>query len=111
MTLQVEVVEQPPGPDELAKPTADYLDMTGLAFPLTVRSPRPGDRFQPLGSPGRRKVADFLSDCKVAREQRCRVPVLAGNDGIVALVGLRIDHRHRIVDSTAKVLKVSVLPR
>ncbi|MEN8136661.1 MAG: tRNA lysidine(34) synthetase TilS [Thermodesulfobacteriota bacterium] len=109
ITLQVEVVEQPPSRDELVKIDADYLDMTELAFPLTVRSARPGDRFHPLGGPGSRKIADFLSDCKVARESRCRVPVLVNNDRILALLGLRIDHRYRLVESTRKVLKITVL--
>ena len=109
VTLQVEVVEQIPGRDELRRRAADYLAMTELVFPLTVRSARPGDRFHPLGGPGSRKVADFLSDCKVARENRSRVPVLEDGERIIALLGLRIDHRYRLVDNTEKVLKISVL--
>ncbi|MCK4839568.1 MAG: tRNA lysidine(34) synthetase TilS [Desulfobulbaceae bacterium] len=110
VTLLVEIEEQRPRRDELTGMAADYLDMAELAFPLTVRSVRPGDRFRPLGGPGSRKVADFLSDRKVARENRSRVPVLANQDGIVALPGLRIDHRYRLVPGTKKVLKITVLP-
>jgi tRNA(Ile)-lysidine synthase len=109
LSLQVEVAGQPPGRAELLRGAADYLDMRGLAFPLMVRSPRPGDRFHPLGGPGTRKVADFLSDGKVARERRGRVMVLVGNDAIIALPGLRIAHSYRLVAGTGKVLKISVL--
>lgn len=109
LTLRVEVVEKVPDRGEILNNSCDCLDMSGLAFPLTVRSARPGDRFHPLGSPGSRKVANFFSDRKVARENRCRVPVLLVNDRIIALLGLRIDHSCRLVESTEKVLKVTVL--
>ncbi|MDT8336153.1 MAG: tRNA lysidine(34) synthetase TilS, partial [Desulfurivibrionaceae bacterium] len=82
---------------------------TDLAFPLTVRSPGPGDRFHPLGGPGSRKVADFLADRKIPREQRCQVPVLENEAGIIALLGQRIDHHYRLLDKGAKVLKVQLL--
>lgn len=111
ITLQIEVIEQIPDHDELISKNADYLAMTELVFPLKVRSARPGDRFQPLGGPGSRKVADFLSDCKIAREKRCRIVVLADNKNIIALLGLRIDHRYRLTDSTKKALKITVLSR
>ncbi|MDT8335494.1 MAG: tRNA lysidine(34) synthetase TilS, partial [Desulfurivibrionaceae bacterium] len=111
LTLLVEVLDKAPDRGELSGMAADYLDMAELSFPLTVRAPRPGDRFHPLGGPGSRKVADFLSDCKVAREERGRVPVLTSGGEIVALLGLRIAHRCRLVDNSRKVLKVSVLPR
>ncbi|MFO7604678.1 MAG: tRNA lysidine(34) synthetase TilS, partial [Desulfurivibrionaceae bacterium] len=76
LTLLVEVLAKAPRPGELIQAEADYLDMAELSFPFTVRAPRPGDCFHPLGGPGSRKVADFLSDRKVAREKRGRVPVL-----------------------------------
>ncbi|MFO7606048.1 MAG: tRNA lysidine(34) synthetase TilS, partial [Desulfurivibrionaceae bacterium] len=111
LTLLVEVLAKAPRPGELIQAEADYLDMAELSFPFTVRAPRPGDRFHPLGGPGSRKVADFLSDRKVAREKRGRVPVLTCGGEIVALLGTRIAHRCRLVDSSRKVLKVTVLPR
>jgi tRNA(Ile)-lysidine synthase len=111
MVLQIEILEQAPGREELLAMEADFLEMTELDFPLTVRSPRPGDRFHPLGGPGSRKVADFLADRKVPREQRCLVPVLENEAGIIALLGQRIDHRYRLVAKDAKVLKVLLLSR
>jgi hypothetical protein len=54
-------------------------------------------------------VADFLSDGKIARERRGRVLVLLNKKAIIALPGLRIDHRHRLAAGTGKVLKISVL--
>lgn len=110
LILLIEVLDKLPGREVLIKRESDYLDMGDRAFPLTVRTLRPGDRFHPLGGPGSRKIADFLSDRKLAREKRGRVPVLANDVGIVALLGLRIDHRYRLTDTTRKVLKISVFP-
>lgn len=109
LQVSLEIVAQRPSQVELTGTGADYLDMAGIVFPLIARSARPGDRFQPLGGPGSRKVADFLSDRKVPREERSRVVVLENAGKIIALPGLRVDHRFRIVPGTEKVLKIRLL--
>ena len=43
---------------------------------LRVRSPRPGDRFHPLGAPGSKTVSRYLMDRKVSRDSRSRVPLV-----------------------------------
>lgn len=70
-------------------PQAVELDISGLRLPLSVRSWQPGDRFQPLGMAGTKKVKNFLGDAKVEFEERQRVVVLADADKILWLVGLR----------------------
>ena len=52
-----------------------------------------------------KKVFDFLSEQKIERLQRRLVPILLADDVILALPGLRIDHRYRITDKTRQVLK------
>ena len=106
--LTVEYIEESNFPDQATFPTGDCLDGNLFAFPLTLRFPKPGDRFHPLGAPGSKKVNDFLSAQKIDRLQRGRVPVLCADDVILALPGLRIDHRYRITDQTRQVLKISL---
>lgn len=108
-SIKVEVGDEVPERDELMEMTSDYLDMAGIDFPLTVRSPEAGDRFHPLGAPGSRKVADFLADRKVPRERRCRVPVVLNRERILALSGFRVDHRYRLLDNTKEVLKMTIV--
>ena len=43
---------------------------------LTVRSPRPGDRFHPFGAPGRKKLARYLMERKLSLEERSRIPLV-----------------------------------
>ena len=77
-----------------------------LALPLEVRAPRPGERFHPLGSPGSRKVSEFLIDIKVPRRRRreCRL-VLSGGE-VVWVAGYRLDERFRLRPTDSKALRL-----
>ena len=86
--------------------TGEYLDSGLFSFPLTLRGPKTGDRFHPLGAPGSKKVYDFLSGQKINRQARSMVPVLCVDDSILALPGLRIDHRFRITERTIHAVRV-----
>ena len=44
--------------------------------PAVVRTRRPGDRIQPAGMSGRKKLKDFFISHKVPRAQRDRIPLL-----------------------------------
>lgn len=104
--LLVEILDQAPTAAELKGGGCDYLDAALVPFPLLARNLRPGDRFHPLGAPGRRKVADFIGDRKLPAAERARLVVLESGGRIVALVGQRIDHSCRVTPNTTKVLKV-----
>ena len=68
-----------------------------VATPLYVRNRLPGDRFRPLGAPGRRKLQDVLVDRKVPRQERDTVPiVIDANDEIVWVAGVAMAERCRI---------------
>ena len=58
--------------------------------PIEVRSYQPGDRIQPLGSEGTRKLQDIFTDRKVPREQRKGIPVVLCRGEIIWLPGYRI---------------------
>lgn len=75
---------------------------TALSLPrgtrpiATVRNRRPGDRLQPLGATGRRKLKDLLIDRRVPRSVRDRLPLLL-LDGILAWVpGVTVEERFRL---------------
>lgn len=57
---------------------------------LRVRTRRPGDRFQPLGMDGTKKLQDFMVDCRIDRSWRDRIPLVVGRDGIAWVVGWRL---------------------
>ena len=53
---------------------------------LGVRSWRAGDRYLPLGAPGRRKLQDLFTDAKLNSEQKARLPVITSSDGNILWV-------------------------
>ena len=65
------------------------FDAASVPFPLTVRSPRPGDRFQPSGMAGHKSLKNYFVDEKIATEQRRRTPVVCRGETILWLAGLR----------------------
>ena len=82
---------------------------SALALPLAVRSRRPGDRFRPLGAPGRRKLQDFLVDRKVKREDRDGIPlVVDARDRIVWVVGQSVAEDFRVTDPSQAVILLKV---
>jgi tRNA(Ile)-lysidine synthase len=106
--LILKIIEGTGLPGKTPFPAGEYLDTSLFAFPLFLRFPKPGDRFHPLGAPGSKKVFDFLSEQKIDRLRRHRVPILFADDVILALPGIRINHRYRITDKTRQVLKISL---
>jgi tRNA(Ile)-lysidine synthase len=66
------------------------FDAASLSWPLLVRSPRRGDRFRPRGMAGTKLVFRLLSDAKVPRNARWRVPILLSAENIIWVGGLRM---------------------
>jgi tRNA(Ile)-lysidine synthetase-like protein len=63
---------------------------------LSLRAWQPGDRFQPLGGPGRKKVQDFFVDAKVPRPLRSKIPLLLGAGVIQGVIGYRLAEGCRV---------------
>jgi len=85
-----------------------YLDGGKVSMPLTIRNAKPGDRFQPLGMKGEKKIKDFFIDEKVPIRERKRIPMLFFGDMLGWVVGMRINHRLRINKETRKVLRIEI---
>jgi tRNA(Ile)-lysidine synthase len=78
------------------------FDADRLALPLTVRSRRDGDRLQPFGMAGSKKVSRLLMDLKIDPDRRDAVPVVTDAAGrLLWLAGVRRS-RHAPVDGGTK---------
>ncbi len=77
-------------PLNTGNPLAAYLSPSALAEGATVRAWQPGDRIQPLGMAGRRKLQDVFTDARIDREQRHRIPLVVTPQGIAWAVGVRL---------------------
>jgi tRNA(Ile)-lysidine synthase len=84
---------------------AAMVDARRLGDHLIVRPRRPGDRLQPLGAPGRRKVQDVLVDRKVPRDDRDLVPIVTTEKGdIVWVAGQVLADPFRVTSLTSSVV-------
>jgi tRNA(Ile)-lysidine synthase len=80
------------------------VNADNLSFPLIIRPWKDGDNFIPLGAPGRKSVADLLTQSKLAAWEKKQAYVLISNNDIVAVLGVRIAEGVKIKDSTAEYL-------
>ncbi|MFA6109738.1 MAG: tRNA lysidine(34) synthetase TilS [Candidatus Latescibacterota bacterium] len=84
---------------------------------LRLRRPRPGDRLQPLGMTGSRKVSDILVDAKHPRLLRAEVLVLTRpgtgdqEEELLWLVGGRVAHRFAVGPETRRILLLEWEPK
>lgn len=87
-----------------------YLDYDRLPPELLLRSRQSGDRLQPRGMTGHKKLKDLFIDMKVTRGERERVPILASPGGdIYALLGLRVAAPAAVQADTGRVLVIKRL--
>lgn len=84
------------------------VDAADVAFPLTLRHVREGDRFVPFGMKGSKLVSDYLTDRKRNLfQKRGQLVVEDATGKIVWLVGERVDNRCRITGESKSALIMS----
>lgn len=90
-------------------PNLAFMDYNQIKFPIIIRNFREGDRFQPIGMKGTKKLKDFFIDTKVPKSIRRNIPLLLFDNMITWIMGLRIDDRVLVREYPAKILKVRIL--
>jgi tRNA(Ile)-lysidine synthase len=75
---------------------------------VQVRSRRAGDRFQPLGLSGHKKLQDFMVDSHVPREMRDATPLVVAGGRIAWVVGWRIAEWARVTEADDSVLEMEL---
>ncbi len=82
------------------------LDLQKVSFPIKMRSWQEGDRMQPLGMRGRKKISDIFINTKIPLEEKDLQLIFADQDRIILLGGYRIDEAVRIDDNSEKALVI-----
>lgn len=83
-----------------------YLSHSAVAGKVYVRSRRPGDRFQPKGMCGHKKLQDFMVDAKIPKHLRDKVPILLSQERVAAVVGWRTADWATVKTNDARIVEL-----
>jgi tRNA(Ile)-lysidine synthase len=98
-------------PDALPKSLMEAVfDCDWLKDGLSLRNFRSGDRFQPLGMKGRKKIKDLFIEKRVPLSLRARWPLLAAGDEIVWIPGYGRSAAGQVSGATETVLRIAARP-
>ncbi len=86
--------------------TQAFLDLGKLKFPLTVRDRREGDRYRPLGAPGRKKTKEIFRAKGIPLSQRGSHPIFLSRGEIVWILGLPVSEKYKIDKDTTDVFQI-----
>ena len=85
-----------------------WFDYDKIKDGLEVRFRLPGDYLTVNAQGGRKKLKDYFIDCKIPREEREKITLLAEGSHILWAVGCRISEYYKITSHTKEVLEVHV---
>jgi tRNA(Ile)-lysidine synthase len=86
------------------------LDADKVGVSIHFRQRREGDRFQPQGMAGTKKLQDFFVDLKLPRKERDRIPIFVSGSMIASVGNLRADERFAVTDVSKRILRIRLFP-
>lgn len=90
------------GAEQDMKQSSDEAHFSAVAFPVRVRNRRTGDRIDPLGMRGSKKLSDIFIDRKIPLHKRKNIPVFEDKKGIIWVPGVVRSERTRVRSGTGK---------
>ena len=75
---------------------------------VTVRQRRDGDRINPTGLQGSKKVKDIFIDAKIPQEGRDAIPLITCGDDLLWIPGYRISRDYALTSKTAEAIHITV---
>ena len=109
MEFQSELAAKPQ-----AQLDADFMeaafDASCLTGHLAVRNFRRGDRFQPLGMAGHKKIKDLFIEKKVPLSIRAQCPLLTMGEEILWIPGFGRSEIARVSEKTAACVRIKAVP-
>jgi tRNA(Ile)-lysidine synthase len=103
---RVRIEISPPPVNPAGNPATVFFDSDQMPFPWHVRTFRPGDRIQPLGMSGRKKVKDIFINEKIPLARRALTPLVFCGGELIWIVGLRTSHLARVDTLSSQVVTV-----
>ena len=86
-----------------------YMDYACVQPPLRIRTLQPGDRIQPLGMSGMKKLNKLFIDRKIPLYARKDILLVVDGYSVIWVAGQMLSERVKITDRTTKVLKIEMI--
>jgi tRNA(Ile)-lysidine synthase len=86
-----------------------FMDYDKIILPLVIRTGKPGDRIQPLGMKGTKKIKSYFIDKKVPLNFRKDVLLLLDQESVLWIAGMRMSERVKITEKTRRILKAEIV--
>lgn len=83
-----------------------YFNYDKINGNIIIRQRKNGDKMNPFGMKGNKKLKDIFIDMKVPKEERELIPVIQFGDDIAWLVSLKLSNKFRVTNDTRKILKI-----
>lgn len=88
-----------------------YADGDNVIQPLTIRTWKNGDRFQPVGMEKPVKLSDFFINRKVPLGKKHQLPLVCDSNGqIIWVGGLELCESIKVTSSATSIIKLTLAP-
>ncbi len=90
-------------------PNIATFDADRVSFPLILRHVKPGDSMVPYGMKQKKLLSDIMINRKMSVfDKRRQLVITDGSGNIMWAVGLRVDARFAVTQSTKKVVEIAI---
>lgn len=83
-----------------------FFDYDKIKNNILLRYRREGDRFNPFGMKGSKKLKDIFIDMKIPKEERDKIPLVCFGDEIAWIVGYKVSDRFKVDKETKNILEI-----
>ncbi len=83
-----------------------WLNYDKIKNTVKVRTRQPGDYLAVNASGGKKKLKDYLIDCKAPRQERDRIVLVAQGSEVLWAVGYRLNESYKIMPDTREALEL-----
>jgi tRNA(Ile)-lysidine synthase len=108
LTVKAKRIKRGSSPFVFDDDTRVYVDGKKIAFPLLIRNRLEGDRYQPLGAPGHKKLKEIMRAKDIPVEDRERRPVFISGEDIVWILGLPVADRFKVDEKSEEIVEISI---
>lgn len=88
-----------------------YFNYDKINGNIIIRQRKNGDKINPLGMKGTKKLKDIFIDMKIPKEDRETIPIIQFGSDIGWVVSLKLSDKFKVTSKTEKILEIKFFER